>query len=171
VVKKKWTILPRHHVGDIGKQLTMEQQQLFTPKGTTDTFDALATLKSSQHFGEFRQWKRGQFSTQTMEHSPCRISWQLARSPVSMATLCIELGDSLPRSVSLSFAVGFGAWGYCRGDLTSLTMSGKLTMLADERRTNGCIKPCCEAIKKSPTAVVNSAENWTHWHASDDGEL
>jgi hypothetical protein len=41
----------------------------------------------------------------------------------------------------------------------------------DEWRTNGCIKPCCEAIKKSPTAVVNSAEHWTHWRPSDDGEL
>ena len=36
--------------------------------------------------------------------------WQPARSPVSMATLCFELGDSLPQSTSLSFAVGFGAW-------------------------------------------------------------
>src|SRR6202161_1065428 len=45
--------------------------------------------------------------------SPCRIPWQPARSLVSMATLCFELGDSLLRSVSLSFAVGFGAWGCC----------------------------------------------------------
>ena len=53
----------------------------------------------------------------------------------------------------------------------SLIMSGKLTMLAEERQTNGCIKPCCEALKRCPTAVVNSAEHWTHWRASDDGEL
>ena len=52
-----------------------------------------------------------------------------------------------------------------------LTMLGKLTMLADQRQTNGCIKPCCEALKRCPTAVVNSAEHWTHWRASDDGEL
>jgi len=50
-------------------------------------------------------------------------------------------------------------------------MSGKLTTLEDEWRTNGCIKRCCGVIKKSPTAVVNSAENWTPWRASDDGEL
>ena len=32
---------------DIGKQLTMERQQLFTLKATTEPDDALATLKSS----------------------------------------------------------------------------------------------------------------------------
>src|SRR5580658_6830892 len=46
-------------------------------------------------------------------------------------------------------------------------MSGKLKMLAEERRTNGCIKPCCEAFKRCPRAVVNSAEHWTHWRALD----
>jgi hypothetical protein len=50
-------------------------------------------------------------------------------------------------------------------------MLGKLTMLADERQTNGSIKPCCEALKRCPTTVVNSAEHWTHWRAPDDGEL
>ena len=44
-------------------------------------------------------------------------------------------------------------------------------MLADEQQTNGCIKPCCEAFKRCPRAVVNSAEHWTHWRALDDGEL
>ena len=53
----------------------------------------------------------------------------------------------------------------------SLTMSRKLTMLADEQQTNGCIKPCCEALRRCPTAVINSAEHWTHWRALDDGEL
>ena len=48
----EWTILPRHHVGDIGKQLTMERQQLFTLEATIEIDDALATLKSSQNFGE-----------------------------------------------------------------------------------------------------------------------
>ena len=42
--------------------------------------------------------------------SPCRIPWQPARLLVSMATLCFELGDSLPRSASLLFAIGFGDW-------------------------------------------------------------
>jgi hypothetical protein len=73
VAKKKWTILPRHHVGDIGKQLTMERQQLFTLKATTEPDDALATLKSSQHFGELQTMEKrtiySWFSTRTMEHS------------------------------------------------------------------------------------------------------
>jgi len=97
---------------DIGKQPTMERQQLFTLKATTEPDDALATLKSSQHFGEHQTMEKRKiyswFSTRTMEHSPFRIPWQPARSPVSMATLCFELGDSLPQSTSLSFAVGFG---------------------------------------------------------------
>ena len=53
----------------------------------------------------------------------------------------------------------------------SLTMLGKLTMLADQRQKNGCIKPCCEALKRCPTAVVNSAEDWIPLRPSDDGEL
>ena len=53
----------------------------------------------------------------------------------------------------------------------SLTMSGKLTMPADEWQKNGCIKPYCEAFKRCPRAVVNCAEHWTHWRALDDGEL
>src|SRR5580658_10036127 len=37
-------------------------------------------------------------------------------------------------------------------------MSGKLTMLAEERRTNGCIKPCCEAFKdaREPSSTLQS---------------
>jgi hypothetical protein len=37
-------------------------------------------------------------------------------------------------------------------------MSGKLMMLADEWRTNGCIKPCCEEIKKAqqPSSTLQS---------------
>ena len=50
-------------------------------------------------------------------------------------------------------------------------MSEKLTMLADDQQTNGCIKPCCEALKRCPTAVVNSAEHWIPLRPSDDGEL
>ena len=36
------------------------------------------------------------------------LPWQPARSLVSLATLCFELGDSLPCSVSLLFAVRIG---------------------------------------------------------------
>ena len=50
-------------------------------------------------------------------------------------------------------------------------MSENLTMLADKQQTNGCMKRCCEALKRCPSAVVNSAEHWTLWRASDDGEL
>src|ERR1700735_2914847 len=88
---------PQFHDGaqrpavDIGKQLTMERQQLFTLKATTEPDDALATLKSSQHFGEHQTMEKRTiycwFSTRMMEQSPCRIPWQPARSPVSMATL------------------------------------------------------------------------------------
>ena len=67
---------------------------------------------NTEHFGEHQTMEKRKiyswFSTRTMEHSPFRIPWQPARSPVSMATLCFELGDSLPQSTSLSFAVGFG---------------------------------------------------------------
>jgi hypothetical protein len=60
-------------VGDIGKQLTMEQQQLFTLKATTEPDDALATLKSSQHFGEHQMMEKrtiySWFSSRTMERS------------------------------------------------------------------------------------------------------
>ena len=46
-----------------------------------------------------------------MEHSTSRqIPWQPACSAISMATLCSDLGDSLPCSVSLLVAVRFGAW-------------------------------------------------------------
>jgi hypothetical protein len=104
-------------VGDIGKQWTLEWQQGVLLNSTVELNDALATLKSSQRFGEHQMMEKrtiySWFSTRTMEHSPCRIPWQPARSPVSMATLCFELGDSLPHSTSLSFAVGFGAWGCC----------------------------------------------------------
>jgi hypothetical protein len=166
--KKKWTILPCHHVGDIGKQLTMERQQLFTLKATTEPDDALATLKSSQHFGELQTMEKRTVYLFRLER------WNTLSLSDSMATgsfSCLH-GNPLLRAWRQPSTVGLSVgFGYCRGALTSLTMSGKLTMLADEWRTNGCIKPCCGAIKKSPTAVVNSAENWTHWRASDDGEL
>ena len=60
-----------------------------------------------------RRWRKGQFIISfRLErwNTPCRFPWQPARSLVSMATLCFELGDSIPQSTSLSFAVGFGAW-------------------------------------------------------------
>src|SRR5580658_5559406 len=64
-----------------------------------------------------------------------------------------------PSMVRLSI-VRHRIWGlgYCRGALTSLTMSGKLMMVADEWRTNGCIKPCCEEIKKAqqPSSTLQS---------------
>ena len=150
---------------DIGKQPTMERQQLFTLKATTEPDDALATLKSSQHFGEHPTMEKrtiySWFSTRTMEHCllvgfhgnrlVLRYPWQPFASSLRQ-----------PSTVHISI-VRRRIWG--------LTMSGKLTMLAEERQTNGCIKPCCEAIKRCPTAVVSSAEHWTHWCASDDGEL
>jgi hypothetical protein len=92
----------------------MEREQLFTLKDTTEPDDALATLKSSQHFGQF----------QTMEKRTIYFGFRLERWNTlslsdSMATgsfavlhgnPCFELGDSLPWSVSLLFAIGFGAW-------------------------------------------------------------
>ena len=43
-------------------------------------------------------------------------------------------------------------------------------MPAEERQTNGSIKPCCEALKRCLTAAVNSAEHWIPWSPSEDGE-
>jgi hypothetical protein len=79
--KKVWTILPRHHVGDIGKQLTMEQQQLFTLKATTEPDDALATLKSSQHFGELQTMEK-----RTIYFGFRRERWNTLSLSDSMAT-------------------------------------------------------------------------------------
>jgi hypothetical protein len=114
VARKKWTILPRHHVGDIGKQLRTEQQQFFTLKATTEPDDALATLKISTLWRTSDDGEKDSlffvFYSNDGILSPCRIPWQPARLLVSMATLCFEFGDSLPRSVSLLFAIGFGDW-------------------------------------------------------------
>ena len=70
----------------------------------------LSTLRRTSDDGENEQFiicfPLERWSTLRLVKSP----WQPACSMVSMATICFELGDSLPRSISLLFAVGFGAW-------------------------------------------------------------
>src|SRR6202046_1518442 len=115
---------------DIGKQLTMERQQLFTLKATTEPDDALATLKSSKHFGENQTMEKrtiySWFSTRTMEHSllvgfygnrlVLRYPWQPFASSLATAFHSQHLYRS-PSDLGPEDA------------LISLTTSGKLTML------------------------------------------
>jgi hypothetical protein len=53
-----------------------------------------------------------------------------------------------------------------------------LTILAEEWRRNGGgmadkrhPKPCCQTLKRQPTAAVNTTELWTRLRTSDDGVL
>jgi hypothetical protein len=87
-------------------------------QGLNTTDDAPSTPKSSQHFGERQTMEKTNnlFSDSTEQRSTQRLVIFHGNQLVlrfSMATVCFELGDSFPRSASLSFAVGFGAWGCC----------------------------------------------------------
>src|ERR1700735_198049 len=102
-------------VRDIAKQQRMEWQHLFALKASTKPDDAPSTPKSSQHFGERQRMEKtiNLFSVFDSNDGALYASsnpMATSCSTVSMATLCLELGNSLPRSISLSFAVGFGAW-------------------------------------------------------------
>jgi hypothetical protein len=138
--------------------------------------DALATLKSSQHFGEHQMMEKSTiyswFSTRTMEHSLLvgfhgnRLVLWSPWQPFASSLATAFHGPSIYCSLSDS---GPGDAADEPDDIREADDAGGRT--ADERRTNGCIKPCCEAFKRCPRAVVNSAEHWTHWRASDDGEI
>ena len=41
----------------------------------------------------------------------------------------------------------------------------------DKQQTNGCIKPCCQALNRCPRAIVNSTEHRIPLRPSGDGEL
>ena len=69
---------------------------------TTERRLTAGALPASQHIRRrqhlmMRPSAESRFSTRTM---PRQIPWQPACSAISMATLCFELGDSLPCSVS-----------------------------------------------------------------------
>jgi hypothetical protein len=141
---------------DDGTGAALHSQGHNRARRCTGNTEELSTLWPISDDGEKDNLFR--FSTRTMEHSllvgfhgnrfVCCSPWQ----PLLRAW-------RQPSMVRLSI-VRHRIWGlgYCRGALTSLTMSGKLMMLADEWRTNGCIKPCCEEIKKAqqPSSTLQS---------------
>ena len=96
-------------VGDIGKQW----QQGVLLNSTMELNDALATLKSSQHFGEHQMMEK-----RIIYYCFRLVRWNTLSFSDSMATgsfsglhgnPLLRAWQHVPLSVSPSFAVGFGA--------------------------------------------------------------